>query len=169
MRQIWICLSALWLMSGCVTIQTVTVDEKTALELQLMGEREVWDETSALEMTKRDVEDTVNPQFSSLLDARQAQRFLRDEWFVWFEKGCAGFTEEDGGLTLLECDEAGDVRTVFEQELRLRGVIFEWLYENRSYFAGLSSQEARQVFDTLMNQQLDNAYQTFRSAGAAQP
>ena len=169
MRQLWIRLSAISLLTGCVTIQTVTVDEKTALELQLMGEREVWDETSALKMTKRDVEDTVNPQFSSLLDARQAQQFLRDEWFVWFDKGCAGFTELDGALTLLECDQASDARLVLGKELRLRDVIFEWLYENRSYFSGLSSLEARQVFDTLMNQQLDNAYQTFRSADVAKP
>ena len=56
------------LISGCVTIQTVTIDEKTALEMQIMGDREVWDDKAALEQSKRDVEAVIDPGFSDLLN-----------------------------------------------------------------------------------------------------
>ena len=90
------------LMSGCVTIQTVTIDEKTALEMQIMGDREVWDDKAALEMSKRDVEAVIDPDFSDLLNARQAQRFLRDEWFDVFDRNCASFS--DTQVLRLDCE-----------------------------------------------------------------
>ena len=42
--------------------------------------------------------------------------------------------------------------------------MFEWLYEHRSYFAGLDRGEARSVFDNLMDKKLANAYALFRES-----
>ena len=149
-------------MSGCVTIQTVTIDEKTALEMQIMGDREVWDDKAALEMSKRDVEAVIDPGFSDLLNARQAQRFLRDEWFDVFDRNCASFSEAQA----LRLDCATDVTAadLWRKEQSLRESIFRWLYENRTYFAGLDQAEARQVFESLMDQKLANAYTAFSEA-----
>ena len=150
------------LLSGCVTIQTVTIDEKTALEMQIMGDREVWDDKAALEMSKRDVEAVIDPGFSDLLNARQAQRFLRDEWFDVFDRNCASFS--DTQALRLDCETDEIATNLWEKEQSLRETIFSWLYENRTYFAGLDEAEARQVFESLLDQKLANAYTAFSEA-----
>lgn len=154
-----------WSLSGCVTIQTVTIDEKTALERQLIGEREVWNDKAALEMSKRDAEEIIAPGFAKLLDARDAQRFLQDEWFVLMARQCASFNDET--VLTIDCQEDQQARLLWEKEQVLRSEIFNWLYENRSYFAGLDKSEARKVFDEVMDQKLANAYAVFKEA--AQP
>ena len=151
-----------FLLTGCVTIKTVTIDEKTALEMQLMGDREVWDDQAALEMTKRDVETVIEPNFSELLNARQAQRFLLDEWFDVFERNCASFNEAQ--VLRIDCEDDQVTSDLWNKEALLRERIFLWLYENRSYFAGLDQAEARQVFEALMNQKLANAYDAFNQS-----
>ena len=150
------------LLGGCVTIQTVTIDEKTALELQLMGEREVWDDQAALEMSKRDTEQVVAPEFHTLLNARQAQRFLQDEWFNLIGRDCASFTDQEA--LQIECGDDPIAAQLWEREQSLRSTIFDWLYEHRSYFAGLDRGEARSVFDNLMDKKLANAYALFRES-----
>lgn len=150
------------LLGGCVTIQTVTIDEKTALELQLMGEREVWDDQAALEMSKRDTEQVVAPEFHTLLNARHAQRFLHDEWFNLMGRACASFSEDQ--QLRIDCKEDQVALKLWEREQALRLTIFEWLYENRSYFAGLDRGEARRVFDALMDKKLANAYALFQES-----
>ena len=147
------------LVVGCVTIQTVTIDEKTALEMQIMGDREVWDDKAALEMTKRDVEAVIDPKFADLLNARHAQRFLRDEWFDVLDRSCASFDPEQ--TLRLDCEQDAVTVALWNKEQTLRETIFAWLYDNRSYFAGLDRKEARQVFETLMDQKLANAYAAF--------
>ena len=149
-------------LGGCVTIQTVTIDEKTALELQLIGEREVWDDQAALEMSKRDTEQVVAPEFSKLLDARDAQRFLQDEWFSLIARQCASFGEDTS--LRIDCEDDQDAIGLWQREQSLRATIFVWLYEHRSYFAGLDKSEARQVFDSLMDRKLANAYSVFRES-----
>jgi len=150
------------LLGGCVTIQTVTIDEKTALELQLMGEREVWDDKAALEMSKRDSEQIVAPEFHKLLNARQAQRFLQDEWFSLIGRDCASFTDEE--KLRIDCRDDAVASQLWEREQTLRLTMFDWLYEHRSYFAGLDRGEARRVFDDLMDKKLANAYALFRKS-----
>ena len=149
-------------LGGCVTIQTVTIDEKTALELQLMGEREVWDDQAALEMSKRDVEEVVAPKFHTILNARDAQRFLHDEWFSLIERGCASFSEDE--KLSIDCEDDPAAIALWDREQGLRLTIFDWLYENRSYFAGLDRGEARSVFDDIMDKKLVNAYTFFRES-----
>jgi hypothetical protein len=149
-------------LGGCVTIQTVTIDEKTALELQLIGEREVWDDQAALEMSKRDTEQVIAPGFSKLLDARDAQRFLQDEWFSLLSRNCASFGEEE--TLQIDCRDDQEALGLWEREQVLRTTIFTWLYDHRSYFAGLDKGEAKKVFDSLMDRKLANAYAAFQES-----
>lgn len=149
-------------LGGCVTIQTVTIDEKTALELQLIGEREVWDDQAALEMSKRDTEQVIAPEFHKVLNARNAQRFLQDEWFSLIGRTCASF-DEDSKLRV-DCSDDRLAQELWAREQALRKTIFDWLYTHRSYFAGLDKLEAKQVFDSLMDRKLANAYTLFRDS-----
>ena len=68
-----------------------------------MGEREVWDDQAALEMSKRDTEEVVAPEYHTLLNARHAQRFLQDEWFSLIGRDCASFTDEE--QLRIECQD----------------------------------------------------------------
>ena len=89
-------------------------------------------------------------------------RFLRDEWFDVFDRNCASFSEAQ--ILRLDCETDVTAADLWEKEQSLRESIFRWLYENRTYFAGLDQAEARQVFESLMDQKLANAYTAFLKA-----
>jgi uncharacterized protein YdbL (DUF1318 family) len=136
------CLAIAWsavLVSGCVSAKINVVDERTALENQILGSYEELDRDMQLLASVRAVDeagkDRQPPSYTrerqQAIAARQTQQFNRDDIDELKKAGCLG-EAQDGSLAARPCDRSSD-QTVAERLERLiasenqaRGVILRF-------------------------------------------
>ena len=103
------------LSAGCVTAQIQVVDERTALENQILGSYEELDRDLQLVASVRAVDEQGRrrgpPNFSEIraraVSARQTQRFHLDDVQELKDQGCLG-EGADGQLARRPCEAASD-------------------------------------------------------------
>ncbi len=118
-------LQTAWWSSGCVSAKIQVVDERTALENQILGSYEELERDQQLVASVRGVsEDGKRKQTQKFSDvragavaARQTQQFNLDDIEELKQAGCLGETN-DGQLTARPCD-TGDQTSVSERIERL--------------------------------------------------
>ena len=108
-------LSTAWWSSGCVSAKIQVVDERTALENQILGSYEELDRDLQLVASVRAVDEDGKrkkpPRFSDVrataVTARQTQQFNRDDIEELKQAGCLG-ESNDGKLVARPCDASGE-------------------------------------------------------------
>ena len=130
-----------FVLSGCFTIKTVNISQKTSLEHQLMGSFEPLTEEEMLLSSVRD-EAQLNQgeeltENQRALQARRRQIFNRDDINDFKTRGCLGEAKE-GQLVMRTCGELSPqdkqlLQEILEQETRDRETIISWVISQHDH------------------------------------
>ena len=139
-------------LTGCFTIKTVNISQKTSLEHQLMGSFEPLTEEEMLLGTVRDEAKLLKAQEMGLdqiaLQARRRQLFNRDDINHFKEQGCLGEAIK-GQLMIRNCSKIDNeqrklLEQVLEQETQDRKSIITWVISQHDH---LQETHREQVID----------------------
>lgn len=129
------------LLSGCFTIKTVNISQKTSLEHQLMGSFEPLTEEEMLLSSVRDEAQILSAQQLDsdrlALQARRRQIFNRDDVNTFKAQGCLGESLE-GSLVLRSCsalstDNQGLIEQIVQEETVDREAIISWVISQHDH------------------------------------
>jgi uncharacterized protein YdbL (DUF1318 family) len=140
--RVFLCLAGTCLtilLSGCVSARINVVDERTALENQILGSYEELDRDMQLLASVRAVDaagKTRQPQSYTkqrrrAILARQTQQFNRDDIDELKQAGCIG-EAQDGSLKARPCERSSDPATaerlqrLLASENQARGIILRF-------------------------------------------
>ena len=140
------------LLTGCFTIKTVNISQKTSLEHQLMGSFEPLTEEEMLVGTVRDEASLLHAQDIDLnqiaLQARRRQLFNRDDVNAFKKQGCLGEAVK-GQLIIRSCSDMSAeqqklLEQIVEQETQDRESIITWVISQHDH---LQESHREQVID----------------------
>lgn len=107
--------------SACISVRTTSVDRKTALEQQFIGEVEDLSDDLATDASARAESNGMGERgddpYARALQARRLQKFYRDDLDDARKRGCVG-EASDGKVAVLECQQASS-QPIGPQALRL--------------------------------------------------
>jgi uncharacterized protein YdbL (DUF1318 family) len=126
--------------SGCVSASISVVDERTALENQILGSYEELDHNLQLLASVRAVDASGNtkktPNFSDIrkqaIQARQTHQFNHDDVEELKQKGCLG-EANDGTLSARPCTQSSEpataerIKRIIESENEARKIILQFI------------------------------------------
>ncbi len=102
------------LLPACVTIRTVSVDQKSTLEQQFIGEYEELTEdlqtVASVRAAANGLGDAGDDPYARALQARRVQLFYKDDIDKARARGCVG-EALDGRMSSLKCRDAGGAST----------------------------------------------------------
>jgi uncharacterized protein YdbL (DUF1318 family) len=102
-------LACLCLLSGCISVRAISVDKKSTLEQQFIGEYEELTEdlqtVASVRATANGLGANGDDPYARALQARRVQLFYKDDLDRARSRGCVG-EALDGRLALLKCSEA---------------------------------------------------------------
>ena len=159
MRILYLSIVFTFAHTSCITIKTVNVGQKTALEHQLMGRFEpLTDEQASLASVRAGdgkLEENAHPKYVKALKARQRQIFNADDIEQYKEKLCLG--EANFALLVVrECAELenkeiqGLVEKLVTQENHDRETLINWLMVSDPSLAKASKKEIQKIYHDLM-------------------
>jgi hypothetical protein len=142
------------LLSGCLTIKTVNISQKTSLEHQLMGSFEPLTEQEMLLSSVRDEAQMVRAEELSedqaAVAARRRQLFNRDDIQRFKRQGCLG-EALSGALVNRSCDnEAQEAQPIIErvlgEETIDREAIISWVISQHDHLQEAQRGQVKQIY-----------------------
>jgi len=159
MRILYLSIVFILTQTSCITIKTVNVGQKTALEHQLMGRFEpLTDEQASLASVRAGdgkLEEDANPKYLKALKARQRQIFNADDVETYKDKLCLG--EANFALLVIrECAELKKKETqsliekLIAQENNDRETLIDWLMSSDPSLSKASKKEIKKIYHDFM-------------------
>jgi len=143
------------LLSGCLTIKTVNISQKTSLEHQLMGNLEPLTEQEMLLSSVRDEArlirgDALN-QDKQAMTARRRQLFNRDDLDKFKNLGCLGEALSGNPVSRPCPNQKADEQAILEK------ILFEEITDRQAIISWVISQH-----DNLQESQRSQVIQIYR-------
>ena len=147
-------LMACLLLSGCLTIKTVNISQKTSLEHQLMGSFEPLTEEEMLLSSVRDEAQMIRAEELSedqaAMSARRRQLFNRDDIERFKRQGCLG-EAISGELVARSCDDDSArskpiIERVLDEETVDRAAIISWVISQHDHLQESQRSQVKQIY-----------------------
>lgn len=158
-------LLAAFLLGACAQITIITVEERTALENQILGSFQKLNDELILIASVRGSQDvdgwSLSREHQRVLGALMEQKYNQDDVREAKDAGCLG-ERNDGLLELFDrCERLGEdedfaqrVRIVYREENNNRRVIVEWVLRTNQRLARTQRKDVERVYYRL---RLENA------------
>ena len=144
---------------ACITIKTVNVGQKTALEHQLMGRFEpLTDEQMGLAAVRAgdgNIENAKGPEYLRALNARKRQIFNADDIEHYKNSSCLGEALV-ARLTLRPCDQQKEekelllLEKLISQENDDRKTLLDWLILNDPRLDKTARQDIQKIYHDML-------------------
>ena len=151
----YLILSVMVFSSGCITIKTVNISQKTSLENQLMGAFQPLSKDELLLASVRVKGDgtlaTIDSSEKHALEARQRQLFNQDEVAEYAALGCVG-EKRDATLAIRDCAErqtpqrATRLKEVVAQENADRMTLIDWAIAHHENISAADRSEVVAIY-----------------------
>ena len=142
------------LLSGCLTIKTVNISQKTSLEHQLMGSFEPLTEEEMLLSSVRDEAQMLQGQELSddqaALASRRRQLFNRDDVERFKRQGCLG-EALSGELVERSCENGSEnskpiLQRVLAEESADRQIIITWVISQHDHLQEAERDQVKKIY-----------------------
>jgi hypothetical protein len=142
------------LLSGCLTIKTVNISQKTSLEHQLMGSFEPLTQEEMLLGSVRDEAQMIRAEELSkdqaAMTARRRQLFNRDDIERFKRLGCIG-EALSGELVAKSCDDDSArskplLERVLGEEIIDRQAIISWVISQHDHLQESHRDQVKQIY-----------------------
>ncbi|MBT6177032.1 MAG: hypothetical protein HOI23_07265 [Deltaproteobacteria bacterium] len=142
------------LLSGCLTIKTVNISQKTSLEHQLMGSFEPLTEEEMLLSSVRDEAQLLRAEElnedQAALAARRRQLFNRDDVERFKRLGCLGEALSNQLIARTCDDESTGSKTIIEriltEESRDRETIITWVISQHDHLQEDQRGQVKEIY-----------------------